>query len=68
MIGDSERDIACGFNAGCGRTILVRTGYGRAALRTLSDQGLAADYVAADLAPRSQQGAAIAAIVWIGRR
>ena len=50
MIGDSARDIACGFNAGCGCAILVRTGNGPAALRTLNDQSLAADHVAADLA------------------
>ena len=36
MIGDSAKDILCGKAAGCGRTILVRTGNGLAAQKTLA--------------------------------
>lgn len=56
MIGDSVRDIQCGVTAGCGRTILVRTGNGRAAETLLGALGLAADHVAEDLA---------AAVAWL---
>jgi D-glycero-D-manno-heptose 1,7-bisphosphate phosphatase len=49
MIGDHAKDIQCGINAGCGRTILVQSGLhdDRPQLQTL---GLAPDYVAVDLA------------------
>lgn len=53
-VGDSERDLEAGRRAGC-RTVLVRTGYGRAA----EARGAAADHVADDLA---------AAADWILRR
>ena len=35
MVGDNAKDILCGRNAGCGATILVRTGNGRNAEKTL---------------------------------
>ncbi len=38
MVGDSVRDIRCGQAAGC-RTVLVRTGNGRDAERTLAEAG-----------------------------
>ena len=49
MIGDSARDIACGIRAGCGRTILVRSGLHdeRQCLETL---GMPPDWIAPDLA------------------
>ncbi len=49
MIGDSARDIECGIRAGCGRTILVRTGLHDAQAQ-LTTKGLHPDRVAADLA------------------
>ena len=49
MIGDSARDIECARMAGCGRTILVKTGNGREALQLLDAEDLAPDYVAQDL-------------------
>jgi len=58
MIGDSARDIACGIRAGCGRTILVRSGL-HDARPQLDDLGLRPDRVAADLA---------AAVDWLLRQ
>jgi D-glycero-D-manno-heptose 1,7-bisphosphate phosphatase len=49
MIGDNAKDIHCGRNAGCGATILVLTGNGRTARQELTEQGVHADAVAADL-------------------
>lgn len=49
MIGDSARDVQCGTRAGCGRTILVRSGL-HDHLARLASQGLAPDRVADDLA------------------
>lgn len=49
LVGDSLRDIECGLRAGCGRTVLVRTGKGAAALTALAESGLRVDYCAADL-------------------
>ena len=49
MIGDSARDIECGIRAGCGRTILVRSGL-HDALPALTARGLQPDRVADDLA------------------
>jgi D-glycero-D-manno-heptose 1,7-bisphosphate phosphatase len=54
MIGDSGRDIQCGFNAGCGQTILVRTGNGKDAEHILTEAGLSTDYVAKDLYDAAQ--------------
>ncbi len=51
MVGDSARDVACGVNAGCGRTVLVTSGLDPGAERgRLDEQGLSADHVASDLA------------------
>ncbi|RJQ66393.1 MAG: D-glycero-beta-D-manno-heptose 1,7-bisphosphate 7-phosphatase [Desulfobacteraceae bacterium] len=49
MIGDSARDILCGRNAGCGMTILVRTGNGLEAEKALADQNAHPDVVTGDL-------------------
>lgn len=49
MIGDSARDIECAQKAGCGRTILVKTGNGKKAQRILDEEDLQPDYVARDL-------------------
>ncbi len=49
MIGDNAKDILCGRNAGCGATVLVRTGNGEQALLELAARNIAPDGVAADL-------------------
>jgi D-glycero-D-manno-heptose 1,7-bisphosphate phosphatase len=49
MIGDNAKDILCGRAAGCGATVLVRTGNGEQALRDLTARNIAPDLVAADL-------------------
>ena len=49
MIGDSAKDVLCGRNAGCGTTILVRTGNGIRAEKELADLKLRPDLVVADL-------------------
>jgi len=49
MIGDSARDIECGQKAGCGRSILVKTGNSPEAQQILAEKDLRPDYVAQDL-------------------
>ena len=49
MIGDSATDILCGKAAGCGRTILVQTGNGMSAQRTLALDNVFPTAVVADL-------------------
>jgi D-glycero-D-manno-heptose 1,7-bisphosphate phosphatase len=49
MIGDSAKDIECAHNAGCGYSILVKTGNYQEAQLRLTDVNLTAHYVAADL-------------------
>jgi D-glycero-D-manno-heptose 1,7-bisphosphate phosphatase len=49
MIGDSGRDIRCGRDAGCGATLLVRTGYKADVEQTLAAEGLHPDAVTDDL-------------------
>jgi len=49
MVGDSVKDIACGRNAGCGRTVLVKTGLGRDAENELLQKSITADFVAGNL-------------------
>jgi D-glycero-D-manno-heptose 1,7-bisphosphate phosphatase len=56
MVGDSARDILAGQAAGCGRTVLVRTGDAQSALQSLAEQGRRPDHVTTDLA---------AAVGWI---
>lgn len=49
MIGDNVKDIECGRAAGCGATILVRTGHGVQAEQDLREKGIQPSFVAADL-------------------
>ena len=49
MVGDSVKDILVGQAAGCGRTVLVKTGNGMNAIQTLEQTGQSPDHVAADL-------------------
>lgn len=49
MIGDNAKDVQCGFNAGCGATILVRTGSGVQAQKDLAGMGITPTAVAENL-------------------
>lgn len=49
MIGDNAKDVMCGRDAGCGATILVRTGSGETARKELFAAGIRADAAVADL-------------------
>ena len=49
MIGDNAKDIECGRRAGCGATILVRTGSGKEAEKKLAEKGIRPTAVADDL-------------------
>jgi D-glycero-D-manno-heptose 1,7-bisphosphate phosphatase len=49
MIGDSARDIMCAHNAGCGYSVLVKTGNYAQAQAHLAADNRQADYVATDL-------------------
>jgi D-glycero-D-manno-heptose 1,7-bisphosphate phosphatase len=49
MVGDSVKDILAGQAAGCGRTVLVKTGNGINAIQTLEQTGQSPDHVATDL-------------------
>jgi len=49
MIGDSAKDVECARNAGCGRSILVRTGNGVQAESVLAKKGIFPDKVAGNL-------------------
>jgi D-glycero-D-manno-heptose 1,7-bisphosphate phosphatase len=49
MVGDSAKDIRAGKAAGCGLTVLVRTGNGESALAALAASHQPPDHVAADL-------------------
>lgn len=49
MVGDSVKDILAGQAAGCGRTVLVKTGNGVSAMKTFESSGRSPDHVAADL-------------------
>ena len=49
MVGDSAKDIRVGQTAGCGQTILVRTGNGASARQELEATGDNPDHVADDL-------------------
>jgi D-glycero-D-manno-heptose 1,7-bisphosphate phosphatase len=49
MIGDSMKDMVVAGEAGCGMTILVRTGKGKTTEKRLKEEGVRVDYVADDL-------------------
>jgi D-glycero-D-manno-heptose 1,7-bisphosphate phosphatase len=50
MIGDNIKDVLCGQNAGCGATILVRSGSGRQAEKELASKQVSPTLVVDDLA------------------
>ena len=54
MVGDSYRDIGCGINAGCGKTVLVKTGIHANTAERLAEKGIVPDYVAEDLRDAAQ--------------
>ncbi|MBU4413817.1 MAG: D-glycero-beta-D-manno-heptose 1,7-bisphosphate 7-phosphatase [Proteobacteria bacterium] len=49
MVGDSVKDIMCARNAGCGLSILVKTGNGVDAEKILAQKKIFPDYVAENL-------------------
>lgn len=49
LIGDSAKDIECARNAGCGGSILVRTGNGKAAEKILAKKGVIPSFIVKDL-------------------
>ena len=49
MVGDSLKDIACGRNAGCGKTVLVKSGLDPDVAKKLNKIQISADFVAANL-------------------
>ncbi|MBW1820830.1 MAG: D-glycero-beta-D-manno-heptose 1,7-bisphosphate 7-phosphatase [Deltaproteobacteria bacterium] len=49
MVGDSAKDIECARNAGCGKAILVKTGNGSKAEKTLAEKKIYPDHIAQDL-------------------
>ena len=49
MVGDSAKDVECARNAGCRKAILVKTGNGAEAEKTLAEKKIYPDYIAQDL-------------------
>ena len=49
MVGDNIKDIECGRNAGCGSTVLVKSGIDPDVEEKLKEKQLAADHVTEDL-------------------
>ena len=49
MVGDTVKDIACGHNAGCGHTVLVKSGKDPHVETELKKRSIAADYTADNL-------------------
>jgi D-glycero-D-manno-heptose 1,7-bisphosphate phosphatase len=49
MVGDSAKDIECARNAGCGKAVLVKTGNGARAEKTLAEKKIFPDHIAQDL-------------------
>ncbi|MCP4686707.1 MAG: D-glycero-beta-D-manno-heptose 1,7-bisphosphate 7-phosphatase [Desulfobacterales bacterium] len=55
MVGDSAKDIACAKNAGCGQSVLVKSGLEFEKQRALLEEnGTPPDHVAADLYEAAQ--------------
>ena len=54
MVGDSYRDIGCGINAGCRKTVWVKTGIHANTAERLAEKGIVPDYVAEDLHQAAQ--------------
>jgi len=49
MVGDNAKDIACGRHAGCGRTVLVKSGTDPDVEMELEKRSISADFVAGNL-------------------
>ena len=49
MVGDHVKDIACGRNAGCGMTVLVKSGLDPDVEKELKIKPISTDYVAGNL-------------------
>ncbi len=49
MVGDSVKDIECAKNAGCGFSILVKTGNGQEAEKILAEKKINPDFIAQNL-------------------
>ncbi|ACN17986.1 GmhB [Desulforapulum autotrophicum HRM2] len=49
MVGDSAKDMECAHNAGVGKAVLVLTGNGRKALKSLEAKQIKPDFIALDL-------------------
>ncbi len=56
LIGDSLKDMQCARRAGCGKSILVRTGHGTEAEGLCRKEGITPEHVAEDL---------MAAVEWL---
>jgi ribonucleotide monophosphatase NagD (HAD superfamily) len=54
MVGDSVKDIAGGLNAGCGITVLVKTGIHADVEAELKRRKIRPDFVAADLSEAAE--------------
>ncbi|MCK5098744.1 MAG: D-glycero-beta-D-manno-heptose 1,7-bisphosphate 7-phosphatase, partial [Desulfobacteraceae bacterium] len=54
MVGDSIKDIECAKNAGCGLSVLVKTGNGEKADKLLADKDITPDFVAENLFDAAQ--------------
>lgn len=54
MVGDNVKDIACGRNAGCGRTVLVKSGKDPDVENKLKKRPISADFVAGNLLEASE--------------
>lgn len=49
MVGDSAKDVECALNAGCSKALLVQTGNGLTAEKTLFDKGITPDFTGSNL-------------------
>jgi D-glycero-D-manno-heptose 1,7-bisphosphate phosphatase len=49
MVGDSEKDIQCAFNAGCRYAVLVKSGENPGVEKHLAQKGIGPDFVAENL-------------------
>lgn len=54
FVGDSQKDIECAKQAGCGFSVLVRTGNGTSAIKSLELAGRIPDHVADNLLSASR--------------
>ncbi len=54
MVGDSVKDIECAKNAGCSKSLLVKTGNGEKSMGILAENGIIPDFVGADLYETAQ--------------